>query len=218
MGAAPTPPPPSVLERVDHLVYATSDLNRGIEDIETLLGVRATPGGRHPGRGTRNALLALGGTRYLEILAPDPDQPSPAEPWAFAVDGLESPRLVAWAAKGEDLQRLVSESARKGVRLGEVASGSRKSPGGVVLSWTFTNPRVLAGGLIPFLIDWGQSPHPAQTSPRGATLVALRAEHPDVAAVRRMLEVLGIDLPVAAGPKPALIALIDCPKGKVELR
>jgi hypothetical protein len=36
------------LSRVDHLVYATPDLNRGIDEIERLTGVRATPGGQHP--------------------------------------------------------------------------------------------------------------------------------------------------------------------------
>lgn len=45
-----------LLSRVDHLLYATPDLNRGVEEIEKLIGVRATEGGQHPGRGTRNAL------------------------------------------------------------------------------------------------------------------------------------------------------------------
>ena len=40
-----------LLPRVDHLVYATPDLDSGVEEIEKLLGVRATPGGQHPGRG-----------------------------------------------------------------------------------------------------------------------------------------------------------------------
>jgi hypothetical protein len=57
----------SLLPRVDHLVYATPDLDRGIDEIEKLLGVRASPGGQHQGRGTRNALVALGPTAYLEI-------------------------------------------------------------------------------------------------------------------------------------------------------
>jgi hypothetical protein len=210
---------PEFLARVDHLVYATPDLNRGVEEIEKLLGVRATPGGQHPGRGTRNALIKLGPATYLEIIAPDPEQPAPEAPRPFGIDGLKESRLVTWAAKGVDLERLRDEAVRKSASLGEVTSGSRRRTDGVLLSWRYTDPRtVLADGLVPFFIDWGQSPHPAQTAAAGGSLVALRAEHPDAQRVQRLLSGLGIDLHVQAGAKPALIATIDTPRGIVELR
>ena len=210
---------PSVLTKVDHLVYATSDLERGIKEVEELLGVRALPGGRHPGRGTRNALIALGPNAYLEIVAPDPDQPPPPSPRSFNLDSLTGSRLVTWAAAGTDLDSLRSRAVANGVPLGEVRSGSRQRPDGVVLSWRFTDPRSrVADGLVPFFIDWGQSPHPAHTSPPGATLVALRAEHPDDRRVQRMLDALGLDVPVRHGPRAALIAVIDGRRGRVELR
>ena len=208
-----------LLMRVDHLVYATPDLNRGVEEIEKLLGVRATPGGQHPGRGTRNALITLGPATYLEIIAPDPEQPPPKKPRPFGIDGLKESRLVAWAAKGDDLDRLRDDAGRKGTRLGEVISGSRRRTDGVLLSWRYTDPQtVLADGLVPFFIDWGQSPHPANTAAQGASLIALRAEHPDAQRVQRLLRELGIDLPVRAGAKPALVATIESPRGRVELR
>src|SRR5262245_63175436 len=148
--------PAELVERVDHPVYADSDLKRGVDEIGKLLGVRATPGGQHPGRGTRNALIALGPATYLEIIAPDPDQPPPKTPRPFGIDGLKESRLVTWAAKGVDLERLRDEAARKGARLGEVMSGSRRRPDGVLLSWRYTDPEtVLADGLVPFFIDWG---------------------------------------------------------------
>ncbi len=40
-------------DSVDHVVYATPDLERGMEEIERLTGVSPTLGGEHPGRGTR---------------------------------------------------------------------------------------------------------------------------------------------------------------------
>ena len=208
-----------LLARVDHLVYATPDLNRGVEEIEKILGVRATPGGQHPGRGTRNALITLGPAIYLEIIAPDPEQPPPKTPRPFGIDGLKESRLVAWAAKGSDLERLRDEAARKGARLGEVMSGSRRRTDGVLLSWRYTDPQtVLADGLVPFFIDWGQSPHPARTAAQGASLIALRAEHPDAQRVQRLLNDLGLDLTVQPGATPALVAIIDGPRGRVELR
>ena len=207
------------ISRVDHLVYATPDLNRGVEEIEKLLGVRATAGGQHPGRGTRNALIALGPTTYLEIIAPDPEQPPPEEPRPFGLDGLKESRLVAWFVKSRDLERLRAEALGKGVRLGEVISGSRRRPDGVQLSWKFTDPSALvAGGIIPLFIDWGESPHPARTAAKGATLVSLRAQHPDVRGARAMLQHLGLDLPVSQGQSPTLIAIIQGPRGRVELR
>ena len=207
------------VSRVDHLVYATPDLRVGIDAVEKLLGIRATPGGQHPGAGTRNALVALGPASYLEIIGPDPEQPRPPGPRRFGIDSLKAPRLAAWAARGQDLERLVADAARNGVKLGAVGSGSRKRPDGVVLSWRFTSPAtVLGDGIVPFFIDWGKTPHPAQAAAAGATLVALSAEHPDARSVGEMLRKLGLDLRVTSAPSPALIAEVDCPKGRVELR
>ncbi len=208
-----------LLMRLDHLVYATPDLNVGIETIEKMLGVRATPGGQHPGLGTRNALVALGPASYLEIIGPDPEQPKPAGPRRFGIDGLKAPRIVRWVAKGTELDKIATSAADKGVKLGPVIPGSRRRPDGVVLAWRYTDPATeVADGLVPFFIDWGTSPHPSATAARGATLLSVRAEHPDAERVQKMIEALGLDLHVQKGSAPAIIATIDSPKGRVELR
>lgn len=211
--------PDAVLAKVDHLVYATPDLDTGVRTIEQLLGVRAAAGGQHPGLGTRNALVALGPSAYLEIIGPDPEQAALGRPRRFGIDALEAPRLVGWVAKGTDLEPLVARARANRVMLGEVISGSRTRPDGVVLAWRYTDPGVvIENRLIPYFIDWGHSPHPAATAAQGATLVALRAEHPDSGRVGTMLRQLGLNLPVTPGPRPELVATIEGKKGRVELR
>lgn len=208
-----------LLAEIDHLVYATPDLDLGVNTIEKTLGVRATPGGQHPGMGTRNALVALGPTSYLEIIGPDPDQPTPAGPRRFGIDALKAPRVIGWVAKSRELEAVSARAASSGVPLGPVIPGSRKRPDGVVLSWRYTDPNIVAADrLVPYFIDWGNSPHPSATAARGATLVQLRAEHPDAPRVQKMLDALGLHLHVEQGSAPALIATIDSPRGRVELR
>jgi hypothetical protein len=209
----------TLLTLVDHLVYATPDLQLGVARIEALLGVRAAPGGQHPGRGTRNALLSLGPTAYLEIIGPDPEQPAPTLPRPFGIDDLREPGLVAWAAKSPALEALARDAARGGVTLGEIIAGSRRRTDGVMLSWRYTDPRtVVADGIVPFFIDWGSTPHPAASAAAGASLVAFRAEHPDAERVQGALRRVKIDLSVRPGPRAALIAVVNSPRGRVELR
>jgi hypothetical protein len=208
-----------VLAQIDHLVYATPDLTLGVETAEKLFGVRATPGGQHPGEGTRNALIALGPTSYFEIIGPDPEQPRPEGGRRFRIDEIAAPRLTTWVAKGTDLERFARRAAAQGINLGGVISGSRTRPDGTRLAWRYTDPRtILMDRLIPYFIDWGTSPHPSQTAPRGVTLLGLRAEHPDAAHVEEILKALGLDVAVTSGSKPALIATFESPKGRVELR
>jgi hypothetical protein len=76
----------------------------------------------------------------------------------------------------------------------------------------------LAGGVVPFLIDWGKTPHPSESAAKGVTLVGLRAEHPEPDRVAAMLKKLRIPLAVSVGQRPALIAIVESPRGKVDIR
>jgi hypothetical protein len=203
----------------DHLVYATPDLAASVSDLGSLLGVTAAPGGRHTAWGTRNALLALGPRMYLEIVGPDPESPRPAGPRPFFIDGLAASRLVTWACRGEDLEAMVKTAGLNGVDLGEVQSRSRQRPDGSTLAWRMTDPLTdREGGIVPFFIDWGDSPHPAGGAPQGCTLLRVRVAHPDAKRVSSMLRLLGLDLAAETGPVPALTARLQTPRGEVELR
>lgn len=203
---------------VDHLVYAVPDLVAGVAAMERLLGVRAAMGGRHAGRGTHNALLSLDAGAYLEIIAPDPEQPDPATPRAFGLDTLREPRLVTWAARTRHIEQQAEDARLEGYDPGPVVPMSRTLPDGAVLRWRLTMPPERKGdGVVPFLIEWEPGPHPSETSPHGCRLVTLTAEHPHPAEIDRMLAALGVGLAVAEAGRPALIATIECPRGTVVL-
>jgi hypothetical protein len=205
------------MKQLDHLVYATKDVDGTVDALEKQLGVRAARGGRHPGLGTRNAILALGPTAYLEVIGPDETQPAPAGPRWFGIDGLIAPRLVAWAVKDAQPEARAQEVLAAGFRLGPVEAGIRERPDGKLLSWRFTHPRVLAAdGVVPFFIAWGDGAHPAEGAPTGVRFVALRAEHPEPEAIRALMKRLGLPLEVKRGPV-RLVATLEAPRGQVEL-
>jgi hypothetical protein len=198
---------------LDHLVLASPSPGMTRQLIAERTGVLASAGGAHVGRGTRNWLAALGGGRYLELIGPDPDQPEPAAPRLFGLDLLDDATLVAWCARHDDLEALRERAATANLPLGAPFEMERDAPGGR-LRWRLSVPEFdTAGGIIPFFIDWQGSIHPSTTSPEGLALVGFGAEHPDPVAVRAILDALGVDLPVTAGPVPRLAATLRGPAG-----
>src|SRR5690348_5189500 len=153
--------------RVDHLIYAAPDLAVAVADLEDRFGVRAQPGGKHIGLGTHNALLALGPGTYLEIIAPDPGQPAPSTPRPFGVDDATSGKLAGWAITCDDLDGAVTQTRSHGYDPGEPSAGQRVGPSGTVLRWRGTRVAPAAGGLVPFLIYWGDTEHPSRSAPSG---------------------------------------------------
>ena len=160
--------------KLDHLVYAVPDLEEGVALVESVLGVRPAVGGRHPHLGSHNALLSLGDDAYLEVVAPDPELPRPPRGVVFNMDGITTPHLTTWAVRAERIQAVADQAGARGFDVGALAQGSRERPDGTLLQWQLSDPYVMAfGGLVPFLIAWGDSPHPARRTPPAGELVAL---------------------------------------------
>jgi hypothetical protein len=206
------------LRALDHLVFAAPDLEEGVRTIESMFGVRMSPGGRHQGMGTRNCLLRLGPASYMEVVSVDPDQPAPEGSRWFGLDDLPAGRLVTWCAKGEDLAGLIGRGRAAGIDLGGPRPGGRERSDGSRLTWTLSDPWAdRAGGVVPFFIDWGASPHPATGLASLCELQGLRLEHPDAVTVHGWLEALGLDVSVSEGDAARVIATIRTPNGILEL-
>lgn len=204
---------------IDHLVYATPDVDAAAEWLAAALGVRPTPGGRHPGLGTRNALLGLGSGAYLELIGVD-DEPGAAVdgPRPFGLDRIRSPRLAAWAARVDGIDACVSRARRFGYDPGPVQAMSRRRPDGTELHWRLTSPGPHPVEVLPFLIEWApDAPHPSTTSAAGCRLMGFTGAHPAPDALAPMLHALGVELSVETAPAAALRAVIEGPGGTVSL-
>jgi hypothetical protein len=206
-----------LLEILDHLVYAAPDLDAAIEQVEQLLGVRAGIGGQHPGWGTKNALLSLGPMAYLEIMGPDPGQPEPKQPRPFGLDSMSKPRLVSWVARTDDIQSVIDKAKRQALDLGGLLEKSRRRPDGSELKWTMTDLTTnRMDRMIPYFINWGDSAHPAESSPKGCELIKLELFHPEAKRANELLKHLDLDIRAEPGPV-ALKATIESPKGQAVL-
>ena len=209
------------IAELDHLVYAATTLAQGIDYFAELTGIVARPGGKHVGMGTHNALVNLGGRRYLEIIAIDPDAPAPSHKRWFDLDDgdlradiLGRPKLVHWVARTRDLSRAIAVAQYDAGPPMPFARGDYR--------WRITVPddgHRPARGVLPTLIQW-ESAHPADALPdAGATLAQLAATHPEPAPIRRSLERLGLadDMHVTFDRVVRIAAMLRTPRGLVAL-
>jgi glyoxalase-like protein len=202
-----SPPPRSVTTPagLDHLILGCNDLDRGIALIEERTGVRAAGGGVHPGRGTRNALLALGPRRYLEIIAPDPAQSTLT--WFAALADMTQPRLVGWAARAADLDSLAARLRKARIAFRGPVAGSRARPDGTTVRWRTLMLADDEDALLPFFIEW-DSAHPSEDAPVGCVLTGLAIDTPNTDRVAALARVLGLELLIAHASAPRLLATI----------
>lgn len=203
---------------MDHLVFAVPDLEEGVLQIESHLGVETSPGGRHAGHGTQNRLIGLGPHSYMEVVGVDLEQPEPRRARWFGLDTLNGPRLVTWCVAVSNLNEVIAQAKLVGLDLGDSTSGSRRREDETLLAWRMTDPWAeRAGGVIPFFIDWGDTPHPGMALPSSSSFLRIRAEHPDPARVRNWCRALELDIEVSRGDDVRLIATLQTPKGLVDI-
>lgn len=193
---------------LDHLVVAARTLDEGEAWLKARIGRDLVAGGAHAGFGTHNRLLRLGDDCYLELIAPDPAQSVPR-----LLFGLEQAPVARELAQAPLLLhtvfRVIAPQTLDGI-LPELAydPGTPTEMSRGDLSWRITiDPagRLAGDGLLPTIIDWGDTPHPCSRLPdAGVTLVRLRLEGPPAilaqfpqpaAADRLALELIAAERP-----------------------
>lgn len=205
---------------LDHIVLAAQDVQAAVEEIAAATGVRAELGGRFEGRGVYNHLLALQDGAYLEIIGPDPQQAGHEGALPFGMHLTEETKVAHWCAKaGAKIEQRVASAREAGYDLGAVQPLGRVLADGTRLDWRLSigGWPPLMGGLVPFLIDWGDALHPSETAVKGCTLVDFHAEHPDPESVQAGLAAVGVELRVERGDEAALFATLEGPGGRITL-
>ena len=210
------------MPELDHLIFASPELDQGVNCIETLTGARAVAGGPHPGVGTHNALLTFDDTTYFEVIAIDPNQPDPGRPRPFGLDDTTEPKLVGYAihpSANETIDQVAERLRSLGYDPGGVSAMSRLKPDGQEIHWRLTratgSSSTPADGTLPFVIDWGDTPSPARSLPSMGALVSLQVHHPD-ADVRAAVIALDLGVETLEGGAK-LVAIVDAGHGQVKI-
>lgn len=206
---------------LDHLVLAAPTLDKGVEWVETSLGVKIPrEGGEHTGKGTHNVVVSLGDDFYLEILALNPDSKERNPPrWTWLDDKPKdfTPSLETWSARCDDVQAALDASD---IKPGKVVSMSRGD-----MTWQITiaddgSLKPAADGTFPFLIQWQKyPPHPVASKLKdlGLRLKTLQVRSLDYQNIKTSLHEIGVHdhrLRVSLGEGPRLVATITTPDGE----
>lgn len=177
--------------RMDHIVIAAAHLEQGVDYVREKLGVEIPKGGEHPSMGTHNHLMQLGRDTFLEVIAVNPAAPPPLRPRWFGLDDpavqhslVKEPRLLTWVVNTTDL---VGLQAKMAFALGDVTPLTRGE-----LSWLFAVPedgRLLAGGLLPHVMQWQTEFHPSKNmADLNCQLLNLTIHHPYAPWLESILE------------------------------
>jgi hypothetical protein len=207
--------------QIDHLIIAARNLSEGSDYVFDTLGIRPREGGEHIAQGTHNLVLRLGDRCYMEVLAVNPVAPKPPHPRWFELDSeamqetlRRKPLLLTWAVRTEQIEQLAEKSIAP---LGTVTPMSRGD-----LRWRLTlaeDGRLRFGGMIPFLIQWDETIHPAsRMADNGCSFVSLTGFHPKTDEILAVLRSFDADRLVSletihSGQTPRLETLIQTPSG-----
>lgn len=205
--------------QIDHIVYAVPDLEKSVDHLEKLLGVRPLPGGIHSTKGTKNALLNLGNQCYLEILAVDESNSDVKGPRWMGVDLITTPKITRWSLKSDRMiaDQKVLQSYKK--ELGEIQGGQRKMSSGALIQWEMILPLAAPEvDILPFMTDWSQSStHPTDKMPQQCTLMAIDFTHPEPEMIEEYFLKMDIESGIVFNQNQSIHITLQTPNGIVAI-
>ena len=183
-----------------------ADLAAAANDIDARYGLASIEGGRHPGWGTANRIVPLGGA-YLELVAVVDEVEAAGSAFGRWVAAAHPTLLrpLGWAVRTGQLDVV---ARRLDLRVG---TGSREGRNGHAVRWRLAGiEQAAAQPSLPFFIEWGHG-----TALPGRATATHRAGPVEVAQLKlagdadRLGSWLGAhDLPITVRPGPPAVASI----------
>jgi catechol 2,3-dioxygenase-like lactoylglutathione lyase family enzyme len=183
-----------MIEQLDHVVIAVSDLDAAMADYRAL-GFKVLPGGAHAGRLSHNALVVFADGSYLELIA---WRGANDESW-YQVLQSDGEGFVDFALLPGDMDADVAAAQARGLdTLRPVAEGGRLRPDGQQVAWKVARQTTRA---LPFMCG--------DVTPRGLRVLEdpeVRTHANGVQGIAAVVVAVA-DLQVEAGRYAALLGV-----------
>ena len=171
---------------LDHIVFGANDLDALVASVARRTGITASPGGRQPRYGTRNALVGVGEELYVELIGPDPERERESD-FSRRFLALGEPAVTGWCIRTDDLLATRDVLASLDIPSEGPSVISRTTPDGSAVTFEVLRPTSEEmGEAMPFFIDWHDTPHPASVAIGGGRLTHFEVRSPHAALLRDM--------------------------------
>jgi hypothetical protein len=210
-----------MLNKIDHFAVGAKNIAQGMDFVLKTLGITMSPGGKHDLMSTHNCVMQSGNESFFELIAIDPEAPTPGRTRWFTLDDMVTqrklsvrPHALCWVVNTDELDAVVAASP---VDLGEIVHFQRGDR-----SWRLTVPidgHLPGNGLLPAFIEWSPGPHPSSAQQDlGATLTSIQISHPEPTELQATLETLQVaHLVTVIQGTAGLSFKLDSPNGTVIL-
>lgn len=207
---------------LDHVVLGIDDLDKGIEALERLTGVRAKFEGRDARLGTQSAIIGLGDDTFLELIAPDrkadPDRIDPATRSMILdrLDGFETLTPFLWTIGTANLELTRLYARRAGSYVSEIDSGTRERGWGRSTQWTWAHVTRPHSYVMPIFVQWDADTKPPQKrAPEGCRLTQLKLYSRIFKSVHTLLAATQVGVVAEGSQEESIDVTLECPAGEV---
>jgi catechol 2,3-dioxygenase-like lactoylglutathione lyase family enzyme len=200
---------------VDHVVLGVPDIQKGLDYVESLTGLRPFAGEVSAGatRSFVSARLNLGGKQFLEVVGPNPTFEGEPDGIGARAAALPGPRLVFWVMGVRDLGAYLRDAVRAGYPFNDtnhVRNGGYEYRMGAI--------DAEAAPHIPSVIEWKSRDDGEELAATvGSRIVDFTVHHPEAQKVQKVYDALGIGMLVRHGDEPRLRLVLETPTDDVIL-